>query len=112
MEMARLTIGVFETEPALAEIDFAGDASVHHPLQRAIDGGAADALIFAADEIHEIIRTQVTFLAQEHVDDLFPLAGPLAAVRLEPAEIRKVAIHRGVRQQERRGPSRSAAATR
>ena len=42
-----------------------------------------------ADEIDEIVGAEVPFLAQEHVDDLLPLAGALAAGRLQPAEIRK-----------------------
>ena len=49
MKVPRVPVRMFEAEPALAEIDLAGDARVHHPLQGAIDGGAADALILAAD---------------------------------------------------------------
>ena len=47
VEVARLAVRVLEPEAALAEIDLAGDAGVHHPLQRAVDGGAADPVIFA-----------------------------------------------------------------
>ena len=97
MEMPRLAVGVLEAEPAFAEIDLAGDAGVHHPLQRAVDGGAADALVFAADEIDEVVGAEVPFLAQEHVDDLFPLAGPLAARRLQPGEILEGGRHGGLR---------------
>ena len=43
MKVARLPVGMLEAEAAFAEIDFAGDARVDHPLQRAVDGGAADA---------------------------------------------------------------------
>ena len=85
VEVPRLAVGVLEAEAAFAEVDLAGDAGVHHPLQRAVDGGAADAVIFAADEIDEIVGAQVPFLAQEHVDDLLALAGALAAGRLQPA---------------------------
>ena len=94
MEVTRLAVGVLEPEPALAEVDLAGDAGVHHPLQRAVDGGAADAVIFAADEVDEIVGAQVSFLAQEHVDDLLALAGALAAGRLQPAEIGKADVMR------------------
>ena len=52
---------------------------IDHPLQRAVDGGAADAVIFVADEIDEIVGAEMPFLAQEHVDDLLALAGALAA---------------------------------
>jgi hypothetical protein len=48
MEMPRLAIRVLETESAFAEIDLASDAGVHHPLQGAVDGGSADAVIFLA----------------------------------------------------------------
>ena len=87
VEVARLPVGMLEAETAFAEVDLAGDAGVHHPLQRAVDGGAADALIFAPDEVDEVVGAEVPFLAQEHVDDLFPLAGALAARRLEPGEV-------------------------
>ena len=43
MEVARMPVRVLEPEPAFAEVHLAGDAGVHHPLQRAVDGGAADA---------------------------------------------------------------------
>src|SRR5258705_2484691 len=95
MEVPRLAVGVLEAEAAFAEIDLAGDAGVHHPLHRPVDGCAADALIFAANQVDEVVGAEMSFLAQEHVDDLFPLARPLAAVRLQPAEIRNVAVHRG-----------------
>ena len=84
MEVARLAVGMLEPEAAFAEIDLAGDAGVDHPLQRAVDGGAADAVIFAPDEIDEIVGAEVPFLTQEDVDDLLPLAGALAARRLQP----------------------------
>ena len=94
--MARLAIGMLEPEAALAEVDLAGDAGVHHPLQRAVDGGAADALIFAADEIDEVVGAEMPFLTQEHIDDLFPLAGPLPARRLEPGEVLEGGRHGGL----------------
>ena len=79
VEVARLAVGMLEPEPAFAEVDLAGDAGVDHPLQRAVDGGAADALVFVPDEVDEIVGAEVPFLAEEHVDDLLPLAGALAA---------------------------------
>ena len=94
MKVARLPVGMLEAEAAFAEIDFAGDARVDHPLQRAVDGRAADAVIFAADEIDQIVGAEMAFLAQEHIDDLFPLAGSFPAVWLQPAEIGKV-VHAG-----------------
>ena len=93
MEMTRLTVRVLEAEPPLAEIDLARDAGVHHPLQRAVDGGAADAVVVLANQIDEIVGAEMSFLTQEDVDDLLPLAGALAAGRLQPAEIRERNSH-------------------
>src|SRR5436190_24098185 len=87
MEVPRVPVRVLEAETAFAEIDFAGDAGVHHPLQRAVDGGAADAVVVLANKIEQIVGAQVAFLAQKDIDDLFALAGALAAFRLQPAEI-------------------------
>ena len=81
VEVARLPVRVLEAEASFAEVDLARDARVHHPLQRAVDGGAADAVVFLANEIDEVVGAEVPFLAQEDVDDLFALAGTLAARR-------------------------------
>jgi hypothetical protein len=89
MEVPRLTIRMLETESAFAEIDLASNASVHHPLQGAIDGGAADAMVFFANQIDEIVGAEMTFLTQEDVDNLLPLTGALAARRRQSAEIRE-----------------------
>ena len=93
MEMPRLPVGMLEAESPFAEVDLAGDAGIHHPLQGAVDGGAADALIFAANQVNEIVGAEVAFLAQEHIDNLFPLAGTLAAGGLQPADVRKGREH-------------------
>ena len=90
MEVPRVPVRVLEPEPALAEVDLAGDAGVHHPLERAVDGRAADPLILAADEIDEIVGAEVSLLAQEHVDDAVALAGPLAAGRPQAVDVADV----------------------
>ena len=81
VEVARVAVGVLEAEAALAEVDLAGDAGLDHPLQRAVDGGAADARVLAADDLDEIVRADVPVLPQEDVDDEVALAGSLAARR-------------------------------
>ena len=91
MEVARMPVRVLEAEAAFAEIDLARDAGVHHPLQRAVDGGAADALIFALDEIDEIVGAEVSLLAEEHVDDLIALAGALGAGGAQAIDVRRCA---------------------
>ena len=79
MKVARVAVRRLEARTAFAEIDLAGDAGVDHPLQRAVDGGAADAGVLAADEIEQIVRAEMTFLTQEDVEDAIALAGALAA---------------------------------
>src|SRR5688572_22736623 len=93
MKVTRLAVGVLEAEATLAEIDLAGDIGVDHPLQGAVNGRPADPLVFLADQIDEIVGAEVTFLTQEHPDDLFPLARPFAAGRLELGDIRKTGDH-------------------
>ena len=95
MEVARVPIRVLEPESSLAEVHLAGDAGVHHPLQRAVDGGSADAVIFVPDELDQIVRAQVSFLAQEHIDDEVAFAGALSARGPEPIEIEGGRCHVG-----------------
>ncbi|MNC86243.1 hypothetical protein D3C83_18870 [compost metagenome] len=87
VEVARLAVRMLEPEASFAEVDLARDAGVDHPLQRAVDGRAADALVFLANLVDEIVGAEMPLLAQEDVDDLLALAGALATVRLQPAEI-------------------------
>ena len=87
MKMPRMAIGVLEPEPPLAEVDLARDPRLLHPLQRAVDGGAADFLIFLADQIVQIVGGQMSFLAEEHIDDEIALAGAFAAGRPEAVEV-------------------------
>ena len=50
VKVTRMPIGMFEAEPAFAEVHFAGDARFLHPLQRAVDRRAADPVILALDQ--------------------------------------------------------------
>ena len=81
MEVPGMTIRVLEAEPALAEIDLAGDAGLDHPLEGPVDGRPADPLIFTANQIDELVGGEVTFLPEKDVDDEVALAGSLAACR-------------------------------
>src|SRR5262249_20115378 len=85
----RMAVGVLEAKASLAEVDVAGAARFHHPLQGAVDGGAADPLVFASNEVEEVVRAQVSLLAEEHVQYLLAFAGPLAASRLEITDVRE-----------------------
>ena len=53
---------MLETEPPLAEIDLARNARIDHPLERPVDGGAADLLILATNQIEQVVGRQVPFL--------------------------------------------------
>ena len=83
VKVARVAVRVLEAEAPLAEIDLARDAGVDHPLQRAVDGRPADPLIFAANQIDEIVGGEVPLLTQEDVDDEVALAGTLAPGRTQ-----------------------------
>ena len=65
MKVARVTVGRLEARAAFAEVDLARDAGADHPLQGAVDGGAADARRLAADEIEQIVGADVALLTQE-----------------------------------------------
>src|SRR4029450_12103179 len=75
MKVARMPVRVLEAEPALAKIDLARDARLFHPLQRAVDGGAADFLIFPLDQVVQIVGSQMSFLVEKDIDDEIALAG-------------------------------------
>src|SRR5688572_5357321 len=99
--MPRLAVRMLEPEAAFPEIDLARNSGVDHPLQRAVDGRPADSLIFAADDVDEIVGAEMAFVTKEDVDDLFALAGALAALWLQPAEIWRSSRHRGGRDRTR-----------
>jgi hypothetical protein len=87
MKVTGMPVRVLEPEPTLAEVNLARDAGLFHPLQRAVDGRAADFLIFALDQVVQIIGGQMSFLAEEDIDDEVALAGTLAAGRPEAVEV-------------------------
>ena len=93
MEMPGMAIRVLEPEAAFAEVDLSGDARVHHPLERAVDGGPADALVFLAHQVDEIVGAQMTFLAQEDADHEVALAGALAAGRPQTFDVVCLRVH-------------------
>ena len=97
MEVAGMAVGRLEPRTAFAEVDLPGDAAGDHPLQRAIDRGAADARMLAADEIEEIVGAQVTFLFQEGPQNLFAFGRALAACGGEARKIGEGAFPHGVR---------------
>ena len=66
---------MFEPVSPFTEVHLARDARVHHPLQRAIDGGPADPGVFSADQIDEFVGRDVPFLPEEDLNDEVALAG-------------------------------------
>src|SRR5687768_15696398 len=87
MKMPRMPVGMLEAKPALAEIDLARDAGFLHPQQGAVDGGAADAMVFALDQGDQIVRAEMSLLFEERVDDQVALAGALGPGRPKAIEI-------------------------
>src|SRR4051812_46472610 len=87
MEVPRVPVRVLEPETAFAEIDLAGNAGVHHPLQRAVDGGAADALVLTARDVEQVVRAEVSLLSEEHIENEVTLARALGARRAEPLDV-------------------------
>ena len=59
MKVPRVAVRRLETRTPFAEVDFARDAGVDHPLQRAVDGRAADAGVLAADEVEEVVGAEM-----------------------------------------------------
>ena len=103
MKMTGMTIGGLEAEAALAEIDLSRDARANGPLERAVDGSAADPRRFAADQIEQIVSAEVPFLAalaKEHLQNAISLAGMLAACRRQARKIGKSTVQISLR-----GPS-------
>jgi hypothetical protein len=81
MEMAGMSVRMLEAKPPFAEIDLPGNAGFNHPLQRAVNRGAADSLILPPDQIDQIFGGEVTLLPQKDIDDEITLARALAAGR-------------------------------
>ena len=79
MKVARMSVRRLEAGAAFTEIDLARDACVDHPLQRAVHGCASDARRLRVHTRDEVVRTQVSFLAQEHVNDAISLGRSFAA---------------------------------
>ena len=73
MEVPGMPVRVLEAEPAFAEVHFAGDPGVDHPLQGPVDGRAADPRVLAADQVHEVVGAQVPFVIEEHREDALAL---------------------------------------
>jgi hypothetical protein len=78
MKVPWVSVRVFEAKTPLAEVDFAGDSSVGHPLQRAVHSGAADTGVLPPDQVDEIVGAEMPFLPQKGVDDEVAFAGVLA----------------------------------
>ena len=74
-----MAIRMLEAETAFAEVNPARDARLHHPLEGVVDRRTADARVLRPDELDQLVRRQVSLLAQEDADDDIALAGPAAA---------------------------------
>jgi len=45
--------------------------------------------VLAPDDVHEVVGAEVPFLTEEHLENLFSLAGTFAAVRFQPGDVLK-----------------------
>src|SRR6186713_723260 len=102
MKMARMAVGMFEPEAAVAEVDAVGDAGFDHPLQRTVNGSPANPWIGLPDERDEVVGTDMALLVEEEFDDGVPLAR--AAATGWPARLDEF----GGRQHEKSGPTQTA----
>src|SRR5260221_11526719 len=93
MEMTWMAERRLEARAALTEVHLACEPRPHHPLQRAIHSGAADAWILAADEIAQIVGAQVAFLAHEDRENPIAFAGPLATSGPQARQVGKGTGH-------------------
>src|SRR5258706_5790647 len=93
VEVTRMPVGRLESRSPFAEIDFAGDAGVHHPLEGAIHRGAANSWMLAVHEADQIIGAEVAFLLQKRTKDVLTFARALAARGTQAGEIGKGAFH-------------------
>lgn len=76
VEMTWMSVRMLETELAIPEIHSSGDACLHHPQKRAINGGPADLSVFAPNQIDKLIGAEVPGLPQKHPHNAVPLVGP------------------------------------
>ena len=90
-----MPVGVLEPETAIAKVDLASNARVDHPLQRAIDGGPTDLLVFLPHQVDEVVGAEMAVLIQEDADDAVSLAGPLPALWAQAVEIICAWVHTG-----------------
>ena len=82
--MTRVPVRMLEAEPAFAEVHLPRHAGFGHPLERPVDGRAADPRVPGSDRVHELVGADVPVLLQEHGDDDIALAGTPAAGRSVP----------------------------
>ena len=110
VEVRRVTVRVLEADNALDRLDASCEAGLGHPLQRAIDGRAADVPIVAPNHLDEVVRAEVSFVAEERVDDQVALGrtpGATVAARRERSMGDCVAMARpgaGARDRARSAP--------
>jgi hypothetical protein len=94
VEMSGVAKRRFKARPTFTEIDLSGDPGVDHPLQGPIDGGAADTSVFSANQIAEIVRAQMSLLAEKDVENAVAFCGTFPAGRTEAGKIQGRSIRR------------------
>jgi hypothetical protein len=79
VKVARMPVRMLEAETPLAKIDLARNAGIDHPLQGAVNGRPADALVGSSYQLDEVVGGEVSLLPEEYIDDEIPFARALAA---------------------------------
>src|SRR5262249_25994628 len=92
-ETTRVPVGRFEAEATIAKVDLAREAGVDHPLERAVDGRAADSGRVAVHERNEIVGADVSLLPKEHVQNAITFGGAFTARRAKARKIERQLIN-------------------
>ena len=93
VKVTRVAVRRLEARAALAEIHFARDAGLDHPLQGAVDGRTPDPWRIVTNEVAQVVGAQMAFLPQEGRQNPVTLAGMLAASRTRTDWVDRLAIH-------------------
>jgi len=106
MKMARVPVRRLESRAALAEVNLTRDSGANHPLERSVYCRSADPWIGPAKHRNQIVRAQMTLLAQEGVHDPVAFGGALAPCRTQARDVRTVHTENGELVNRRVGESR------
>ena len=94
--MARVAIRRLETRTPFAEIDFARDSGVDHPLKGPVHRRPANPRVLAVNEVAQVVRAEMPFLTEEDTENPIAFRGSFAACRSKVREVGKGTIHASI----------------